>query len=76
MTTSSEIASCSQNEMPNVIHFGKQVVVVRKKQQKYWSDSNSFLLLRLKTYTYMIFHLVFYGFELHFRIVMLIMEFE
>jgi hypothetical protein len=64
---------CSQNIMLNVIHFGKQILVVRKNPPKYWRDSQLFLL-RLKTY--IIFRLVFHGFELHFRIVMLILEFE
>ena len=65
---------CSQNVMLNDIHVGKQILVVRKSPPKYWSGSKLFLLLQLKTY--MIFRLVFHGFELNFRIVVLIMEFE
>ena len=64
----------SQNVMSKFIHFGKQTLVVRKNPPKFWSCSQLFLLLLPKTY--MTFRLVLHGFELHFRIVMLILEFE
>lgn len=64
----------SQNVMSKYIHFVKQILVVRKNPPIYWSANQLFLLLWLKTYV--IFRLVLHGFQLHFRIVMLILKFE